>query len=45
MRKIYCVNMAVPTLPINIDDAARSEVEIEKAVQVSCSISYKFTHK
>ncbi|KAI3468450.1 hypothetical protein Pfo_025113 [Paulownia fortunei] len=33
VRKLYCVNKAVPTLPINIDDAARSEVEIEKALQ------------
>ncbi|KAL7111988.1 hypothetical protein ACP275_05G124200 [Erythranthe tilingii] len=33
VRKLYCVNMAIPTLPINIDDAARSEVEIEKALQ------------
>ncbi|KAI3453947.1 hypothetical protein Pfo_010610 [Paulownia fortunei] len=33
VRKLYCVNKAVPTLPINIEDAARSEVEIEKALQ------------
>lgn len=35
MRKFYCVNRAIPTLPIIIEDAARSEVEIEKALQVS----------
>ncbi|KAF7830211.1 aspartate--tRNA ligase 2, cytoplasmic [Senna tora] len=33
VRKIYCVSRAVPTLPINIEDAARSEIEIEKALQ------------
>ncbi|KAK6129846.1 hypothetical protein DH2020_036432 [Rehmannia glutinosa] len=33
VRKLYCVNKAIPTLPINIEDAARSEVEIEKALQ------------
>ncbi|XP_028790509.1 aspartate--tRNA ligase 2, cytoplasmic-like [Neltuma alba] len=33
VRKLYCVNRAVPTLPINIEDAARSEIEIEKALQ------------
>ncbi|KAK7246964.1 hypothetical protein RIF29_41837 [Crotalaria pallida] len=33
VRKLYCVSRAVPTLPINIEDAARSEVEIEKALQ------------
>jgi len=27
----------MPTLPINLEDAARSEVEIEKALQVLCS--------
>ncbi|KAF3776327.1 Aspartate--tRNA ligase 2 [Nymphaea thermarum] len=31
VRKVYCVNKAVPNLPINIEDAARSEVEIEQA--------------
>lgn len=35
MRKLYCVNKAIPTLPINIEDAARSEIEIERALQVS----------
>jgi hypothetical protein len=34
VRKLYCVNKAIPTLPINIEDAARSEVDIEKALQV-----------
>ncbi|KAI4316245.1 hypothetical protein L6164_024243 [Bauhinia variegata] len=33
VRKLYCVSRAVPTLPINIEDAARSEIEIEKAIQ------------
>ncbi|GLU18125.1 hypothetical protein SLE2022_344420 [Rubroshorea leprosula] len=33
LRKVYCVNKALPNLPINIEDAARSEVEIEKALQ------------
>ncbi|KAK9266563.1 hypothetical protein L1049_021496 [Liquidambar formosana] len=33
VRKIYCVSKAVPNLPINIEDAARSEIEIEKALQ------------
>ncbi|MCI27467.1 aspartate-tRNA ligase cytoplasmic-like, partial [Trifolium medium] len=33
VSKLYCVSKAVPTLPINIEDAARSEVEIEKAIQ------------
>ncbi|KAK4422412.1 Aspartate--tRNA ligase 2, cytoplasmic [Sesamum alatum] len=33
VRKLYSVNKAVPALPINIEDAARSELEIEKALQ------------
>lgn len=33
VRKIYCVNRAAPVLPINVEDAARSEVEIEKALE------------
>lgn len=33
ISKLYCVNKAVPTLPINIEDAARSEVEIEQALE------------
>ncbi|KAJ6813339.1 aspartate--tRNA ligase 2, cytoplasmic-like [Iris pallida] len=31
VRKLYCINRAVPNLPINIEDAARSETEIAKA--------------
>jgi hypothetical protein len=34
VRKLYSVNKAMPSLPINIEDAARSDVEIEKALQV-----------
>ncbi|KAK4370938.1 hypothetical protein RND71_010413 [Anisodus tanguticus] len=33
ISKLYCVNKAVPTLPINIEDASRSEVEIEQALE------------
>ncbi|KAI8546629.1 hypothetical protein RHMOL_Rhmol07G0134100 [Rhododendron molle] len=33
VRKVYCISKAVPTLPINIEDAARSELEIDKALQ------------
>ncbi|KAK3007198.1 hypothetical protein RJ639_017085, partial [Escallonia herrerae] len=33
VRKLYCVNSAGNTLPINIEDASRSEVEIEKALE------------
>ncbi|PON65615.1 Aspartyl-tRNA synthetase, archaeal-type [Parasponia andersonii] len=33
VRKFYCVNKAVPNLPINIEDAARSDIEFEKAKQ------------
>jgi aspartyl/asparaginyl-tRNA synthetase len=33
VRKIYCINRAIPTLPINLEDASRSEAEIEKAEQ------------
>ncbi|KAK6790445.1 hypothetical protein RDI58_014245 [Solanum bulbocastanum] len=33
ISKLYGVNRAVPTLPINIEDAARSEVEIEQALE------------
>ncbi|GAB2294213.1 Aspartate--tRNA ligase 2, cytoplasmic [Dionaea muscipula] len=33
VHKIYCINRAVPTLPVNIEDAARSEAEIERALQ------------
>lgn len=31
VRNLYCINRAVPNLPINIEDAARSEKEFEKA--------------
>ena len=34
MRELYCVSKAIPILPINIEDAARSDAEIEKAEQV-----------
>ncbi|XLR58172.1 hypothetical protein S83_008844, partial [Arachis hypogaea] len=33
VRKLYCVSRALPTLPINLEDAARSEAEIEKTLQ------------
>ncbi|KAL6643668.1 hypothetical protein ACP70R_018434 [Stipagrostis hirtigluma subsp. patula] len=33
VRKIYCINRAEPTLPFNIEDAARSDAEFEKAEQ------------
>lgn len=33
VRRLYCVNKAMPTLPINIEDAARSDVEIDKALE------------
>ncbi|KAF0935576.1 hypothetical protein E2562_034759 [Oryza meyeriana var. granulata] len=32
-RKLYCINRAIPTLPINLEDAARSEAEFERAEQ------------
>uniref|UniRef100_A0A5B7BH38 aspartate--tRNA ligase n=1 Tax=Davidia involucrata TaxID=16924 RepID=A0A5B7BH38_DAVIN len=32
VRKLYCISKAMP-LPINIEDAARGEIEIEKALQ------------
>ncbi|TVU35792.1 hypothetical protein EJB05_17695, partial [Eragrostis curvula] len=31
VRKIYCINRAIPTLPINLEDAALSEAEFENA--------------
>nr|GEW99493.1 aspartate--tRNA ligase 2, cytoplasmic-like [Tanacetum cinerariifolium] len=34
VRKIYCVNRAAPVLPISIEDAARSEAEIESALEL-----------
>ncbi|XP_030475496.2 aspartate--tRNA ligase 2, cytoplasmic-like [Syzygium oleosum] len=33
VNRLYCVSKALPTLPINLEDAARSEAEIEKALQ------------
>ncbi|KAI3959805.1 hypothetical protein MKW98_029842 [Papaver atlanticum] len=33
VRKIYAICKAVPTLPLNIVDATRSEADIEKALQ------------
>lgn len=33
VRKIYCISKATPTLPVNIEDASRSEKEIEEALQ------------
>ncbi|XLR70348.1 hypothetical protein S83_021020 [Arachis hypogaea] len=33
VRKLYCVSRAPPTLPFNLEDAVRSEAEIEKALQ------------
>ncbi|OMO61926.1 Aspartyl/Asparaginyl-tRNA synthetase, class IIb [Corchorus capsularis] len=32
-QELYCVNKATPNLPINIEDAARSDAEIENALQ------------
>ncbi|THF93962.1 hypothetical protein TEA_002031 [Camellia sinensis var. sinensis] len=34
VKKLYCISKAVPALPINIEDAARGEIEIEKALQI-----------
>ncbi|KAL9361804.1 hypothetical protein Peur_044589 [Populus x canadensis] len=33
VSKLYCVDKAMPTLPINIEDASRSEKEIEEALE------------
>ncbi|KAF5946649.1 hypothetical protein HYC85_016877 [Camellia sinensis] len=33
VKKLYCISKAVPALAINIEDAARGEIEIEKALQ------------
>ncbi|CAA0819438.1 Class II aminoacyl-tRNA and biotin synthetases superfamily protein [Striga hermonthica] len=38
VRKLYCVNRAIPPLPFNIEDAARSEVEIEKALEAGVQL-------
>ncbi|KAI7984450.1 Aspartate--tRNA ligase 2, cytoplasmic [Camellia lanceoleosa] len=32
VKKLYCISKAVPALPINIEDAVRGEIEIEKAL-------------
>ena len=29
MRKVYCVNSALQKLPLNVEDAARSEADIQ----------------
>ena len=42
VRKIYCINRAIPTLPINLEDAARSEAEFEKAEQVCDLLAFCF---
>ncbi|KAJ3691422.1 hypothetical protein LUZ61_020586 [Rhynchospora tenuis] len=31
VRKLYCINRAVPNLPFNIEDASRSETEFKEA--------------
>ncbi|KAF3329890.1 aspartate--tRNA ligase [Carex littledalei] len=31
VRKLYCINRAIPNLPINIEDASRSETDFKKA--------------
>lgn len=33
VRKVYCVSKSLPTLPINLEDAARSEKDFERAEQ------------
>ncbi|KAL9225015.1 hypothetical protein vseg_000987 [Gypsophila vaccaria] len=33
VRKLYCISRASPSLPINIEDAARSDLEIEEAAK------------
>ncbi|KAL1210468.1 Aspartate--tRNA ligase 2, cytoplasmic [Cardamine amara subsp. amara] len=33
VRKIYCVNKALAILPLSVEDAARSELDIEKSLQ------------
>ena len=34
MTKVYCISKAAVQLPINLEDAARSEVDFQKAEQV-----------
>ncbi|CAM6122617.1 unnamed protein product [Calypogeia fissa] len=31
VRKVYCISKAMPVLPLNLEDAARSEVDFENA--------------
>ncbi|KAG6497093.1 hypothetical protein ZIOFF_044980 [Zingiber officinale] len=38
IKKLYCVNRSVPNLPINIEDAARSEKDFEKAEQTGVQL-------
>ncbi|XP_010438070.1 PREDICTED: aspartate--tRNA ligase 2, cytoplasmic [Camelina sativa] len=33
VRKVYCVNKALAKLPLSVEDAARSEADIEKSLQ------------
>ncbi|KAH9622370.1 hypothetical protein KSS87_018278 [Heliosperma pusillum] len=33
VTKLYCVSKAVPVLPINVEDAARSDAEIDEALK------------
>ncbi|KAH9624722.1 hypothetical protein KSS87_015621 [Heliosperma pusillum] len=33
VSKLYCVSKAVPVLPINVEDAARSDAEIDEALK------------
>ncbi|XP_047058154.1 aspartate--tRNA ligase 2, cytoplasmic-like [Lolium rigidum] len=33
VSKVHCISSAIPTLPFNLEDAARSEAEFEKAEQ------------
>ncbi|RWW65446.1 hypothetical protein BHE74_00027251 [Ensete ventricosum] len=48
VRKLYCINRSVPNLPINIEDAARSETEFERAELVIGSVfraEDSYTHR
>ncbi|KAF5946638.1 hypothetical protein HYC85_016866 [Camellia sinensis] len=40
LKKLYCISKAVPALPINIEDAARGEIEIEKALQLMALLGF-----
>ncbi|CAH8274736.1 unnamed protein product [Arabidopsis lyrata] len=33
VRKVYCINKALAKLPLSVEDAARSEADIEKSLQ------------